>query len=148
MADEPEESYEANTVEELREELRARDLPTSGHKDELVARLEEDDAAAEGGKAKGSKAAPEQQAEEAPDYYPPITYSPYELPANTAAAQAFILANPDAVDESIILEPERLQLAVVNIQDHVDQMAEFGITVDDPRLYGDPQKAAPEEEKV
>jgi SAP domain len=35
--------YEDSTVEELRDELRDRDLPVSGTKDELVARLVEDD---------------------------------------------------------------------------------------------------------
>lgn len=35
--------YEDQTVEELREELRDRDLKVSGSKDDLVARLAEDD---------------------------------------------------------------------------------------------------------
>jgi len=38
--------YEAMTNEQLREELKARDLATSGGKAELVARLREDDASA------------------------------------------------------------------------------------------------------
>lgn len=42
--DEGEEGYNAQTKEELQDELRSRDLPVSGSKDELVARLEEDDA--------------------------------------------------------------------------------------------------------
>jgi len=37
-------SYQELTVEQLKDELRDRDLPVSGNKDELVARLEEDDA--------------------------------------------------------------------------------------------------------
>lgn len=38
-----EEGYNAQTVPELQDELRSRDLPVSGTKDELVERLEEDD---------------------------------------------------------------------------------------------------------
>lgn len=37
--------YEDRTVEELRDELRGRELPTSGTKAELVERLQDDDAA-------------------------------------------------------------------------------------------------------
>lgn len=35
--------YEDQSVEELKDELRRRDLPISGNKTELIARLEEDD---------------------------------------------------------------------------------------------------------
>lgn len=47
-ADEPaaEASYEANTVDELKAELTARSLPTTGNKADLIARLEADDAEA------------------------------------------------------------------------------------------------------
>jgi hypothetical protein len=46
--------YTEFTVEELRAELRGRELPTSGAKAELVARLEADDAAdGEGGEPDG-----------------------------------------------------------------------------------------------
>lgn len=41
------EGYEAKTVEELKDELRARDLPVSGSKDELIERLVADDEAAD-----------------------------------------------------------------------------------------------------
>jgi hypothetical protein len=41
-------SYEDQTKEELQEELRERDLKVSGTKDELVERLEEDDASGDG----------------------------------------------------------------------------------------------------
>jgi ribosomal protein L22 len=41
----PDEGWESLKVDELKEELEARGLPKSGKKDELVARLEEDDAA-------------------------------------------------------------------------------------------------------
>lgn len=40
-------SYEERTVEDLREQLRRRELSTSGLKSELVARLEQDDLARE-----------------------------------------------------------------------------------------------------
>jgi hypothetical protein len=126
-------SYHNNTVEELRDELRARDLPTSGHKDELVARLEEDDATAAGTEEGEEEVA---ATDEVPDYYPLRVYSPYELPANTAAAQAFQTANPEAVDPTLTLDPDRQDLAVANIQDHVDTMAAAGVTVEDPRLGG------------
>lgn len=36
--------YDEKTVAELQDELRARDLPVSGNKDELVSRLQDDDA--------------------------------------------------------------------------------------------------------
>lgn len=36
-------TYDDATVEELKEELKARNLPTTGNKDELVKRLEQDD---------------------------------------------------------------------------------------------------------
>lgn len=160
MADEPEpeQSYEANTVEELREELRARDLPVSGHKDELVARLEEDDAqeGGETGKEVAVREGEEAEAQEvAPeDYYPTIQYSAFELPANSAAAQAFIDTHPENVHQDE-LEPGRHELALANIQDHVDSMAESGVTVEDPRLEGYTPEAEPkaeaeekEEEKV
>lgn len=39
--------YQDLTAEELKDKLRSRDLPVSGNKDELVARLEEDDASPE-----------------------------------------------------------------------------------------------------
>jgi hypothetical protein len=44
MGEAPASKYDEYSVEELKEELRERDLPVSGTKDELIARLEEDDA--------------------------------------------------------------------------------------------------------
>lgn len=38
-----ESDYDDMSIEELKTILRARDLPVSGNKDELIARLEEDD---------------------------------------------------------------------------------------------------------
>jgi ribosomal protein L22 len=64
---EPEGGWESLKVDELREELEARGLHKSGKKDELVARLEEDDAGG-AGDAPGTVAeevvAPEEPAEE------------------------------------------------------------------------------------
>jgi hypothetical protein len=146
MPDTEEETYEDMTVVELREELTARDLHTSGTKDELITRLEEDDAAAE--ESEDEEASGDEEGttetstalvatkneEEAPLIDPPRTYSPYELPANTAAAQAFVDAHPESVDETIVLPEEQQAQAEANIQDHVEQMAEFGVAVEDPRL--------------
>jgi ribosomal protein L22 len=51
----PEEGWESLKVDELKDELEARGLPKSGKKDELVARLEEHDAAAEGAAEEGAE---------------------------------------------------------------------------------------------
>ncbi len=56
--DAPEDGWASLKVDELKEQLEARGLPKSGKKDELVARLEEDDAA-------GGADAPVAEAEEA-----------------------------------------------------------------------------------
>jgi SAP domain len=151
MTDEQDESYQANTVVELRDELSARGLPTSGNKDELVSRLEADDA--DDAAAEGEGAAEE---EEAPaeasmalatvgatagaeggdvDLYK-MRYSPLELPANSVAAQAFYDSNPDAVDESIELSQERQDQATAAIQTAVSQAADAGVPVQDPRIPG------------
>jgi hypothetical protein len=42
-AEEDDSAYAGLTVDDLKDELRGRDLPVSGNRDELVARLEEDD---------------------------------------------------------------------------------------------------------
>jgi hypothetical protein len=144
------EGYQANTVEELRDELRSRDLPISGHKDELVARLEEDDAATATEEEPSQEVAVREDeakaAEENPDPAKRV-YSPYELPANTAAAQAFIDTHPDAVDETVVLPDEQVAAAQATIQDHVDAMAAVGVTVEDPRLEGySPPAPEPQEE--
>ena len=63
----PEGGWDSLNVDELRDELEARDLPKSGKKEELVARLDEDDAAAGAApeEAAPEDAAPETVAEEA-----------------------------------------------------------------------------------
>lgn len=68
------------------------------------------------------------------------TYSPYELPANTAAAEAFRATNPEAVDPEAVLSDERTAQA----QDHI---ATYGAD-DDPRLEGyTPSQEIEEEEE-
>jgi ribosomal protein L22 len=62
----PEGGWDSLKVDELRDELEARGLPKSGKKDELVARLVEDDASggAEAGEAAPAEAAPAEAASE------------------------------------------------------------------------------------
>jgi ribosomal protein L22 len=61
----PEGGWESLKVDELKDELEARGLPKSGKKDELVARLEEDDATPETEGPAGGRAAAEAQDVEA-----------------------------------------------------------------------------------
>jgi ribosomal protein L22 len=68
----PEGGWESLKVDELRDELEARGLPKSGKKDELVARLVEDDASGEAQDAEApaeaaEAVAPEEPAEEPAD---------------------------------------------------------------------------------
>ena len=62
----PEGGWESLKVDELKAELEARGLPKSGNKAELVARLEEDDAAPAAEEAPAAEA-PAAEAPEAPD---------------------------------------------------------------------------------
>ena len=59
----PDEGWASLTVDELQQELEARGLKKSGNKDELVARLEEDDASA----AEAATAEPAEEEEAAPE---------------------------------------------------------------------------------
>lgn len=70
-----------------------------------------------------------------PLYTPPPDriYSPYELPANSAAATAFQLSHPDAVNSALTTGQAQ---AYPNIQDHVVGMAQVGVAVTDTRLSG------------
>jgi ribosomal protein L22 len=60
----PEEGWGSLKVDELKAELEARGLPKSGNKDELIARLEEDDAAAAAPEAEAAKTPEEGATEE------------------------------------------------------------------------------------
>ena len=57
--------YADLTVDELKAELEARELPKSGKKDELIARLEDDDAGQSGGAAEDQPVAETEAVEEA-----------------------------------------------------------------------------------
>jgi large subunit ribosomal protein L22 len=79
----PEGGWDSLKVDELRAELEARGLPKSGKKDELVARLVEDDASGEAGTAVAApaeEAAPEEPGadEEAPAEEPTAEEEPAE----------------------------------------------------------------------
>lgn len=127
MPDAEEQSYEANTVEELRDELRARNLPVSGHKDELIARLEEDDAAQEGGEEVEEQEAGEEAEEQAvvEEEIPVNAISPFQLPANTAAAQAILAGGQVVVDDRIQLPDEARVAAQEAIIDYGDPDNDF-----------------------
>lgn len=121
------EELEGHTKAELKDELAAQDLPTSGTKEELIERLEEEGHTT-------ALVATEREGE-APLIDPPRVYSPFELPADPFAAQAFMDAHPEMVDTEAVLEPqERQDLAEANIQDAIDAHVERGVTVEDPRV--------------
>lgn len=64
-----------------------------------------------------------------------VVYSPYELPANTAAAQA--IAAVVTVDPTVPISAERQAQAEAAIQEHQDNMQEVvAVISDDPRLSG------------
>jgi ribosomal protein L22 len=86
----PERGWDSLNVHELRDELEARDLAKSGKKEELVARLDEDDAAA--------GAAPEEAAEAAPEEAAPEDAAP-ETVAEEAIAPDEPAAEPTAEEE-------------------------------------------------
>jgi hypothetical protein len=67
------------------------------------------------------------EAEAPPDYYPPQAFSPWELPANTVAAQQYMNRGL-VVDESLVPEDDRLAAAnnEIELYGHPD----------DPRLSG------------
>jgi ribosomal protein L22 len=106
----PEGGWESLKVDELKAELEARELPKSGAKAELVARLEEDDAAPAAAEPEAAaeaavEAAPEEPAAEAPEE--PATEAPEE-PAAAApeepAAEAPEEPAAEAPDEGIAEE--------------------------------------------
>ena len=68
--DAPEDGWESLKVDELKDQLEARDFPKSGKKDELVARLEEHDAAPEAEEEEAPEAEEASEAEEAEEGAP------------------------------------------------------------------------------
>jgi ribosomal protein L22 len=87
----PEGGWESLKVDELKAELEARELPKSGTKAELVARLEEDDAAPAAAEPEAAaeaavEAAPEEPAADAPDEGIAEEVVPPEEPAEEPSA--------------------------------------------------------------
>jgi|SRR6516165_1206826 hypothetical protein len=84
----------------------------------------------------------EQQAETPPpqpEYVDPYkqVISPYELPANTAAASAIVATGNVAVDPDAPISDERKAQAEAAIQEHQDNVQEVVADIsDDPRLEG------------
>jgi large subunit ribosomal protein L22 len=78
--DAPEEGWASLKVDELKEQLEARDLPKSGKKDELIARLEEHDAAGGAAPAEAAAEAPETAAD-APETEEPVAEEAAPKPA-------------------------------------------------------------------
>jgi ribosomal protein L22 len=91
----PEGGWDSLNVDELRDQLEARDLPKSGKKEELVARLEEDDAAAGAAPEEAAEAAPEEAADAAPEEAAPEDAAP-ETVAEEAIAPDEPAAEPTA----------------------------------------------------
>jgi large subunit ribosomal protein L22 len=92
----PEGGWGELTVDELKSELEARDLPKSGKKDELIARLDEDDASA--GAAPAAAPVEEATAEA-------TTETPAEA-ADAATAKAPEEAAEEAPEEAVEETPE------------------------------------------
>ena len=149
---EQDETYESMTVAELKEELAARDLHTSGNKEELITRLEEDDVAAEQEQQDDEPADDDADDNEevsstdlvatsaqvdtlTGDPYKRV-YSPYELPADPIAAQVFMDTHPGDVDDSVTVPDPEEEAAIAAIQDRMDFHASMGTPVPDSRVPG------------
>jgi ribosomal protein L22 len=84
----PDEGWESLKVDELKDELEARGLPKSGKKDELVARLEEDDAAPAEAEAPAAETAAEgEPAADEPAVETPEEGATEEVAVSEAAGQ-------------------------------------------------------------
>jgi ribosomal protein L22 len=92
----PEGGWDSLKVDELRDELEARGLPKSGKKDELVARLVEDDASGEAEAAEAAEAAPAEEV-------------PAETVAEEAAAPEEVAAGEEPADEEPVAEEEPVE---------------------------------------
>jgi ribosomal protein L22 len=110
----PEGGWDSLNVDELRDELEARDLRKSGKKEELVARLEEDDAAAGSAREEAAEAAPEEAAEAAAEEAAPEEAAADEAAPGTVAEEAIAPDEPAAeptADEVAEEEPTDEQAA-------------------------------------
>jgi ribosomal protein L22 len=110
----PEGGWDSLNVDELRDELEARDLRKSGKKEELVARLEEDDAAAGSAREEAAEAAAEEAAKAAADEAAPETVAEEAIAPDEPAAE------PTA-DEVAEEEPTDEQAAEEEAPDEVAQ---------------------------
>jgi ribosomal protein L22 len=103
----PEGGWESLKVDELRDELEARGLPKSGKKDELVARLVEDDASGEAQDAEAAPAeateavAPEEPVEERADEEEP------DVAEEPVAEEEEPVADEEEPDEEAAARPQR-----------------------------------------
>ena len=95
----PEGGWGELTVDELKSELEARDLPKSGKKDELIARLDEDDAAPAAAPVEEATA---EAAQDAPEAEVPEPESDEAQEAGEDAAAA-----ADADEEAAEKQPRR-----------------------------------------
>jgi ribosomal protein L22 len=109
----PEGGWESLKVDELRDELEARGLPKSGKKDELVARLVEDDAS---GEPQDAEAAPV----EATDAVTP------EEPAGEPADEEEPAEEEPAVEEEPVAEEEEADEEEEPDEEEPDQEAAAG----------------------
>jgi large subunit ribosomal protein L22 len=101
----PEGGWESLKVDELKEELEARGLPKSGKKDELVARLKEDDAAegAEEGAVAEEVVPPEEPAEEPTAEETPTAEAPPRRRASAETTTQQRRAAPARPDGEILV---------------------------------------------
>ena len=106
----PEGGWESLKVDELRAELEARGLPKAGRKDELVARLVEDDASGDAGADAAPAEAPSEEAG-GPDVPPAEEEAAEEEPVAEAepqdeeAVEGEPVAEAEPQDEEVEAEP-------------------------------------------
>jgi ribosomal protein L22 len=94
----PEGGWESLKVDELRAELEARGLPKAGRKDELVARLVEDDASGDAGADAAPAEAPSEEAG-----------GPDVPPAEEEAAEEEAVAEEPVADEEPVAEAQEAE---------------------------------------
>jgi large subunit ribosomal protein L22 len=99
----PEGGWESLKVDELRVELEARGLPKAGRKDELVARLVEDDASGDAGADSAPADAPSEEAGG------PEGPSAEEEAAEEEAAEEEAVAEEPVADEEPVAEAEEAE---------------------------------------